>query len=207
MTTAQDGPAKLLPMPSLDGGLPPVPPPELDPYLDAAATCFARHGIGRTGVPDIARAVGTSRATVYRQVGTVDQIARLLLARELHRLLAGLSDSLASASGPDAVMALMARTIRFARGHPVLAKVLTDEPELIGPFVSRELPDLIARVSSMAVPVLEWAMDAGLVCRCDPVVLAEFLVRITLSLILAPPTGDLDGFLEFAVLPVLATGS
>lgn len=207
MTTGQDGPAELLPAPDLDGVLPPVPPPGLDPYLDAAAACFARHGVRRTGVPDIARHVGTSRATVYRQVGTVDQIARLLLARELHRLLGAMSEALATASGPDAMTQLMAGAIRFARGHPVLAKVLADEPEVIGPFVTGGLPHLIARVSGMAVPVLEWAMRAGLVRRRDPVVVAEFLVRITISLILAPPAGDLDEFLELAVLPLLATGS
>src|SRR5579884_3492717 len=68
-------------------GVPPVPPEELDPYLDAAARCFGRFGISRTRVPDVAAEVGVSRVTVYRQVGTVEDMARMLLARDMHRLL------------------------------------------------------------------------------------------------------------------------
>ncbi|MDP1820565.1 MAG: TetR/AcrR family transcriptional regulator [Acidimicrobiales bacterium] len=191
-------------LPSLAEGLPPVPPPELDPYLDAAAVCLARHGISRTSVPDIARELGISRTTVYRQVGTVEQAARLLLARELHRFLAHLPAVLAGAVGPDALTKLFAAVVLFARDHPVLAKVLADEPELIGPFLTRELPELVDRVSAIATPLLDRAMDAGLVHSRDSAVLAESLVRTMISLVLAPPRGDLAAFLDQTVLPLLA---
>lgn len=197
-------PDEPLHLPSIAQGLPPVPPAELDPYLDAAAACFARHGINRTSVPDIARELGISRTTVYRQVGTVEQAARLLLARELHRFLAHLPAVLAGAVGPETVTRLLAAVVHFAREHPVLAKVLADEPELIGPFLTGELPDLVDRVSDISTPLLERAMSAGLVRRGDPAVLAEFLVRITVSLVLAPPPGDVGQFLDQTVLTVLA---
>jgi AcrR family transcriptional regulator len=190
---------------SIAQGLPPVPPADLDPYLDAAAACFVRHGISRTSVPDIARELGISRTTVYRQVGPVDQAARLLLARELHRFLAHLPRVLAGADGPETVTRLLAAVVLFAREHPVLAKVLADEPALIGPFLTVELPDLVARVSEIATPMLERAMTAGLIRRRDPAVLAEFLVRTTVSLVLAPPAGDLGEFLDQTVLAVLAS--
>jgi len=197
-------PDEPLHLPSIAQGLPPVPPAELDPYLDAAAACFARHGISRTSVPDIARELGISRTTVYRQVGTVEQAARLLLARELHRFLAHLPGVLAGAAGPETVTRLLAAVVLFAREHPVLAKVLADETELIGPFLTVELPDLVARVSEIATPLLERAMTAGLIHRRDPAGLAEFLVRTTVSLVLAPPPGDLGEFLDQTVLAVLA---
>lgn len=190
-------------LPSLAQGLPPVPPAELDPYLDAAAACFARHGVSRTSVPDIARALGVSRTTVYRQVGTIEQAARLLLARELHRLLAQLPRVLEGATGPETVTRLLEAVTLFARRHPVLAKVLADEPGLIGPFVTADLADLVSRVSAIATPLLERAMDAGLVHQRDPAVLAEFLVRTTISLVLAPPSIDLDAFLDQTILPIL----
>ena len=191
-------------LPSIAHGLPEVPPRELDPYLDAAAVCFARHGIGRTGVPDIARELGISRTTVYRRVGTIEQAARLLLARELHRLLAQLPDVLEAATGPRAVTRLIAAITSYARQHPVLHKVLADERELIGPFLAGDdFLELVARVSAIGTPLLERAMAAGLVRRRDPSILAEFLVRTTISLVLAPPTGDLDTFLEETVLAVV----
>src|SRR3546814_393937 len=77
-------------------GVPPVPAVELDPYLDAAARCFTRFGITRTRVPDVAAEVGVSRVTVYRQVGTVEDMARLLLARAMHRILTALPAALRS---------------------------------------------------------------------------------------------------------------
>ncbi|HEX5367376.1 MAG TPA: TetR/AcrR family transcriptional regulator [Acidimicrobiales bacterium] len=197
-------PDEPLHLPSLAQGLPPVPDAALDRYLDAAASCFARYGIGRTSVPDIARELGISRTTVYRQLGTVEQAARLLLARDLHRFLAHLPVVLDGATGPRTVIRLVAAATAFARGHPVLAKVLADEPELIGPFLTAELPDLVTRVSTIATPLLERAMRSGLVHRRDPAVLAEFLVRITISLVLAPPEVDTEAFLDEAVLPVLA---
>lgn len=201
--TEEPVPDDPLHLPSLAQGLPPVPPAELDPYLDAAAACFARRGISHTSVPDIARALGVSRTTVYRQVGTIERAARLLLARELHRLLAQLPAVLEGATGPETVTRLLAAVTLFARRHPVLAKVLADEPGLIGPFVTADLADLVSRVSAIATPLLERAMDAGLVHRRDPAVLAEFLVRTTISLVLAPPSVGLDAFLDQTILPIL----
>ena len=71
-------------------GLPPVPPPSLDPVLDAAATCFVRYGVRRTSVQDVARVLGVNRTTVYRQAGNVEQMALLLAVRDTHRMLATL---------------------------------------------------------------------------------------------------------------------
>ena len=184
-------------------GVPEPPSPALDPLLDAAARCFARHGVGRTSVQDVARELGVNRTTVYRQVGNVDAMVRLLLARELHRLLAGLPTSVEGRTGPEAIVELMATIIAFAWEHPVLTKVRDDEPELIGPFVVTDLPALLARVTAGAAPLLRAAMDAGLVARRDPEVVAEWLARIALSVIAAPPPGPLRPFLAEIVEPTL----
>lgn len=197
-------PTGLLHLPVLAQGLPPAPPAALDPYLDAAAVCFARHGVSRTTVPDIAREVGVSRTTVYRQVGSVEHLARLLLARELHRFLVRLPELLEGATGPDTITRLVGVVVRFARAHPVLTKVLADEDEVVGAFLLHDLPDLVARVSGMATPLLEQAMAGGLIGRRDPAILAEFLVRTTVSLVLAPPAVALDRFLDEVLGPVLA---
>ena len=47
-------------------------------------------------------------------------------------------------------------------------------------------------------------MTAGLVRQGDPALLAEFLVRTTISLVVAPPPGDLHEFLDQTVLAILA---
>jgi AcrR family transcriptional regulator len=193
-----------LPLPTLVHSVGPAPAPQLDAYLDAAATCFARHGIGRTSVQDVARELGVNRTTVYRQVGNIDGIVRLLLARDLHRFLAEIAVDVSPARGPETVVSLLAAVVRHAWSHPVLVKVLRDEPELIGPFLVSELPDLIGRVAAEIVPLLEWAMDEGALAPRDPRRLADWLVRAAITLIIAPPTVDLEEFLSDLLLPALA---
>jgi hypothetical protein len=47
-------------------------------------------------------------------------------------------------------------------------------------------------------------MDAGLVRRQDPVVLTDWLVRTTVSVIASPPRQDLGPFLAQVLLPLLS---
>jgi AcrR family transcriptional regulator len=194
--------AVLRSLPGLAGSVP-APPASVDPYLDAAVRCFARHGIGRTSVQDIARELRVDRTTVYRQVGTIESIVRLLAGRELHRLLADLPGRLTGLRGPEAIVDLLAAAVEFAQAHPVLRKVLADEPELIGPFIVAELPMMIDLMAAAATPVLQAAMQAGEVASRDPERLAQMLVRICIPLVLAPPPGDVTAVLAELLLPAL----
>ncbi|HEX4905486.1 MAG TPA: TetR/AcrR family transcriptional regulator [Acidimicrobiales bacterium] len=195
--------AVVLDLPSLVAGIPAPPDPSLDPYLDAAARCFARHGVSRCSVQDIAADLKVSRATVYRQIGNVEAAVRLLLARELHRLLSEMPSVLAPPLGPQTIIDLVAGIVTFARHHPVLEKVLRDEPELIGPFLVTDLDELIGRVVGAVAPLLSSAMDAGWLARRDPDVVADWLVRLAISLVLAPPKGPLADHLGELLVPAL----
>lgn len=169
-------------------GLPEAPGDELNVYLDAAADCFARHGLRRTRVTDIAEAVGVSRVTVYRQVGTTEQAARLLLSRELDRLLASLVPRLASAEDAEAVVGVIAAAVTFAIEHPVLAKVLVDEPELVGAFVIQELDVLLGRLELLARPVVARLESLGTGARdLDLKTVADLVARIIVTIVVAPP--------------------
>lgn len=183
--------------------LPPVPPAELDPYLDAAARCFERYGIKRTTVPDAAGEAGVSRATFYRRVGTIEDAARLLLVREVHRLLTTVTPELQGVGCAEDVVGIASRVIGFIRDDPVFQKVLADEVDLVGPFVVEELPRLMGRVADVVAPLLAGAMERGVLASTDPRVLAEWLVRTTVSVVLAPPSGDVEAFLEPVLLPAL----
>lgn len=187
----------------LVSGLPAPPPASLDPLLDAAARCFARHGVRRTSVQDVAQELRVNRTTVYRQVGNVETIARLLMARELHRMLGSLPELWQQRSGPEAIVEVMSAVIEFARSHPVTVKLINDEPELIGPVLVSDLPDVLGRVAAATVPMLQAAMDSGELAPRDPVVVAEWLVRLGMSLVLAPPPGDTASFLAELLVPAL----
>jgi len=141
---------------------------------------------------------------VYRQVGNVTSVVRLLTARELHRLLESLPDHLTGLRGPEVVVDLLATVIGYGRQHPVLAKVLADEPELIGPYLIQEVPAFIDFVAVAATPLLRAAMEAGELARRDPALVAQLLVRLCVPLLLAPAPGDLRALLSEVLVPALA---
>lgn len=186
-------------------GLPTLPSPALDPYLDAAARCFVRHGLRRTRVTDIADEVGVSRVTVYRQVGTVEDAARLLLARELDRLVTSLVPKLMAADDADGIVSVIASAVEFATTHPVLSKVLHDEPELVGGFVIAELPTLIDRLLVLAEPVVRRLADLDERARFDIPVLGEWVARVVITMVVAPPKEAPEEFLRKVLLPVLGS--
>jgi AcrR family transcriptional regulator len=186
-------------------GLPAVPGSDLDAYLDAAARCFSRHGLGRTRVVDIADELGVSRVTVYRQLGNVDHAARLLLARELDRLLSSLLPRVASASNADDVIEIIADAVRFAIEHPVLAKVLRDEPELVGAFVATDLSSLLDRLRLLASPLLARLGSIGIAPSIGLADLADWVTRVLVTMVLAPPPTDIGMSLRAVLSPLLAS--
>jgi AcrR family transcriptional regulator len=194
--------SEVLPLRSLVKGLPPPPPASLDPYLDAAARCFARHGIRRTSPQDVASELKVNRTTVYRQVGNVESMLRLLSARELHRLLGEVYKAIGGMLGPETLVDVLVHVVELVRAHPVVAKVLADERELIGLGMD-DIPEMLGRIAAALVPPLEAAMDAGIIARRDPVVVAEWLARVGGSAVIAPPPGDLADFLRVFIVPVL----
>lgn len=189
--------------PLLQEGLPPAPPAALDPYLDAGARCFARYGISRTTMPDIAREIGVSRTTVYRQVGSIDNLLWMLASREAHRLIATLPGISRRLDGPQTLVKLMASTIMQIQGNPVVSKVLSDEPDVVGPLLASDLNRILGEATEIATPLLAAAMRAGMLAEHDPATTANWLVRIAVSLIVSPPAGDLDAFLSEILVPAL----
>ena len=184
---------------------PPLPPATADPFLDAAARCFLRYGVRRTSMQDIAAEAGVERTTVYRQVGTKDSILRLLTAREIHRHLGTVlaRTDLAGADTPRRIVRLVAEMCALVRDHPVMAKVLADERDLLGSG-GAELGSVFDRIAAVTAPAIESAMADGLLARRDPVVLSQWIARISATVVLAPPPGDLEAFLAEVLLPALS---
>ena len=195
--------AEVIDLATIITGLGEAPGADLDPFLDAAAKCFARHGLKRTSVQDVARELGVDRTTVYRQVGTIAQQAKLLAARELQRLVASIPGRAPQPVGPDGIIEIMASVIDDVRGHPVMAKLLADDTDTITLSTVVELPPLLGRVAGVLAPMLSVAMESGVVARRDPAILAEWLIRLVVTLVLVPPLTELRPFLSELLLPAL----
>ena len=182
--------------------LPPAPSPTLDRYLDAALRCFTRYGITRTTAADVAAELGVTRATVYRHGGSVEALARALFVRELHRLLTRIPAHIGTEPDADTVVAIVTLVAESARAHPVLAKLLADEPERARSMLLSDLESIVAQTEPFLAPLL--ALVAPSSCART---LTGWLVRTVVVVLLAPVPGDLRAYLDLTVRPVLVTAS
>ena len=194
------------------GALPPRPRAELDSYLDATARCVLRYGWSRTSPQDIAREAGVNRTTIYRVLGAKDEIFHLLVDREVHRLIEqaaqhGVAVRESGASVVEAIVELAASAIEQVRNNPMFAKLLADEPELVASFMRGGIPEVLERFTEVLGPCLGAAMERGVVAERDPYLLTEWIVRLCLSLLFAPPRVELRVFLAAGVLPLFEVES
>lgn len=200
----QDGSAaEVIQFPLLAEQLPVSPSAALDPVLDATVACVARHGLAKTSLSDIARELGVAPSTVYRKVGSVEHAARLVSAREGHRLLQRMPEVIAGVEGPRVITVFLAESIATTAAHPMVAKIMRDETEFVGRVATRRLEESLLQSAEVTAPLLARAMASGHIRTQDPMALAHWIVRIGAMALLAPPPGDLLTALEHILLPVL----
>jgi AcrR family transcriptional regulator len=195
--------AEVIPFPQLAERLPLPPPASLDPVLDATLECLSRHGLSKTSLSDIAREMGVAPSTVYRKVGSVENAALLVIARDGQRFLDRMPELIAGVEGARMVTVFLAEGIEAFTNHPLVAKVLRDEIDWVGRLVTRRLDSMVAQAAEIAAPILETAMATGIIRRQDPVALAHWITRIGMVSIISPPPGDLRAALDALLLPAL----
>jgi AcrR family transcriptional regulator len=173
--------------------LPPRPAPELDRVLDALERCIVRFGLERTSMTDIAREMGVARTTLYRQVASLEDALALMSSRRFHRFLDDLVQVIAGGVTPDVFVDVVVRTVRAALADPVAQRILREEPQLVGDYLtSGSLAALAAQVTELITPVVGDAMAAG------------WIVRIVFALVVAPPHDDeLEKTVRFVLQPML----
>lgn len=185
-------------------GLPEPPPEALWGYLDAAARCLVRFGARRTTARDIAREAGVERTTLYRNVGTLDQVYRLLLARETHRLIEHVTSHIpVGVDGPGTVTETVGLAIAAARAHPVLAKLTTDEPEMIAEHLLANLDGVIAMASTALTAGLEALATTGAIAPVNVEATAEWIARFGLTAVLSTPSVPLPALFDAVLRPLL----
>ena len=185
-------------------GIPDRPDARLDRVLDATERCVARHGVRRTTMSDIAKEMGVSRPTLYKQVGSVEEAMALVGARQLYSFLDQLQALLAKGPGPETFIEMAVQAVTFTRTSPVVGRLLSYEPDLVGNVItSGQVAIYIEQVVDLVTPLLQAAMDTGAVRAGDPRLTAELAIRLCGSLMLAPTTSDLETLVRCALEPVL----
>lgn len=168
-------------------------PPEFEDsvesrILDAAVVQFEQVGVKKTTIEDIARRAGVDRVTVYRRVGSRDDVVSAVFTREIGLVMAELAaipDRHDNFS--DLIADLLATVIGRWRRHPLVNRILLLEPERVLPRLTTESAPTIALSIATVESIVRTAVAKGLLP--DPPDLtarAEIASRIVHSLILAP---------------------
>jgi AcrR family transcriptional regulator len=154
--------------------------------LDAAAEEFSRHGVRRTSMDDVARRARVGRNTVFRRLGSKEELVHAVLGREMERLFADLQRVVVHVNGPlDRLVSIFATTVRALRAHPMQTDdALSAEAAELSGFGGGEFIRLAA---DFVAGVLTADRARGeLSDAVDIPALAEVMVRLVHSVLLVP---------------------
>jgi AcrR family transcriptional regulator len=163
---------------------------EPDPRLiSAALDCFLNFGVRKTSLTDVADRAGVSRATAYRVFGDKNGLVRAVVEAEVTRFLHELDKMVVwDAALADALEQAITFTLNYLRGHAVLQRLIASEPEQLTDMVVPRpgeqslvqvlLPAVVERFVRTHHDVLRVPIDQA----------AEWLLRMSLSLLLSPDT-------------------
>ncbi len=155
--------------------------------LEAALRCFARAGVSRTSMDDIARAAGCSRATVYRHFKNKNSVVAGVIARESAKFFGELQRRLEEVRTFEELFVRCATTAdEFIGGHRVIQVIMEGEPEILLPHLALEAPLVVKVSTQFLAPYVERLMLAGDIDRDDPEDVAEWVVRTILNFLVVP---------------------
>ncbi len=162
--------------------IPAITPPEgtAARVLDAAFSRFAAQGIKATTMAQLAEGAGISRVWLYRHFANKDAVVAALLVRESNRFQAGLlvlvQDTRPAA---EVVTDAFVQSVTTLRSHPVLRRILDNEPEVVGQYVVNGIGPLL-RLAIDGIAAYLSVNGAG----AEPEMVAETLVRLVVFALL-----------------------
>jgi AcrR family transcriptional regulator len=177
-------------MTSADGDTPSATDAERDATLDAAAFCYLRLGVAKTTAADIARAVGFSRATLYRRFGSHEAIFLAVLTRESEAMAAEAREHLAAFDDPaEQVIEGMVFSIGQIRSRPVHAAVFGSDSAAWAAGQAFQVEALRLIGDAGVRPLLAPALSEGTLSEDDVTDLVDWILRILISFAAVPGDG------------------
>ncbi|MEX2293897.1 MAG: helix-turn-helix domain-containing protein [Acidimicrobiales bacterium] len=96
--------------------------------IAAAVGLFAQHGVAGTSLQMIADALGVTKAAVYHQFSTKDEIVLAAVEADMARLEGILDAAEAEAGRPEAIDVLLTRLVDLAVDHRAMVPLLHGDP-------------------------------------------------------------------------------
>ncbi|OLT11828.1 TetR family transcriptional regulator [Actinomadura sp. CNU-125] len=156
--------------------------------LDAAHEQFARMGVQRSTMEDVARRAGVSRITVYRRFATKDALVEQVVRRELRRYFDRfLIDIQRAETAADRVVLGFVSSLRAIQGNPLIGGLIVAEPDLLVPSMVSDGGKTLATVRQFVAGQLRREQRAGNVSAdLDSELVAEMMVRVSASFLAIP---------------------
>jgi AcrR family transcriptional regulator len=180
---------------------------------DAALECIAAYGVRKTSLSDVADRAGVSRSTVYRVFGDKDGLMRAVAASEMTHFLDQLDQAVPwDAPLSEALEHAIEFAMRYLRDHAAFQRILRYEPEeLIDVVLERPHDDERSLHPLLRTAAAGRLMDTGFRFRVPTEQAAEWLLRVALSLLLAPTTSlstpaDVADLILHGIAPKPAAG-
>ncbi|MGP0031853.1 MAG: TetR/AcrR family transcriptional regulator [Acidimicrobiales bacterium] len=133
-------------------GRPAVPSAAQARVITAALDLFARHGVGGTSLQMIAHEIGVTKAAVYHQYKTKDEIVLAAAESELGRLEVVLDAAETESSPKRARDALIAGIVDLAIDRGRIASSILSDPVIVGFFADHDaFRDVMLRLRHILV--------------------------------------------------------
>ena len=167
----------------------------------------------RTTIEDIAKQAGVERVTVYRRVGSKDDVVSAVINREAQRAIASLGLAAAiSTSFEDRLAAGFTTIVRFLWNHTLANRLIALEPESALPRLTTDGSPVLAASVAATVAMFDQAVRDGLLDAADDFAeRAEVIVRLIHSFMMTRrvhvdlTTDDqLDAFARRYIVPIAA---
>jgi AcrR family transcriptional regulator len=117
--------------PVAPAGVSPAYRPAQNRVIAAAVELFAQHGVSGTSLQMIADSIGVTKAAVYHQFKTKDEIVLAVVEADMARLEAVLDAAEAEEGRPQALDLLLVRLVDLAVDHRHMVSTLQSDPVVI----------------------------------------------------------------------------
>lgn len=169
--------------------------------LDAALAEFLDYGLRRTNIESVAQRAGLARATVYRRFGNKSELVKAVILRESYRTMVRLVRAVENLpTVEEQLTEAFVIGIREVRESPLFNRLLHSEPETVIPYLTTDA-GFVLRFGG-AFLAEQFRRSPGPPIAADPDAAAEIVLRLGLSVILAPgshfPLDTEEGLRSFA---------
>lgn len=164
----------------------PARTPVRDRLLDATLETAALHGLSRLSVGDVAKRAGLSRQTLYKHFSSRDELVGQAVLRETGRIVEEVIAAAETTDDPVASLEVAVVTaLNLLRGHPLLDRLLSTEPESLLPLLIDGQGSVLGSVATIAQQMIERRMPE--LSEAQAAAGGDLLGRLLVSYAVRPP--------------------